>query len=464
MVKFMQTAAVAAAAAAATTAATRSGMPLRSDVMLTSRSQHQTPATGTGAGSGMYNTFEAGSAFFANRMDWVYSLNSTFVGEALETRGYTAISLAMNANLPDPSNTSQINVDSSDNLHSTYNIGRALNVHGEKITAPWMREWAVLPYYGCVNNPDYRNLALEFAESLVKTGATAVQHDDPTTNLETTTWDRGDPTSSGCYCPYCMAGFTKFLENELNATQLAELNITSSFNYRDFILDNVTATSAKNIHFPHHNHVHNHEGHHHKHGRPLDDNNDDDMSLLTDKAQVLREWFVDFQRNSTVSYIDAVRARIAAASNSSLSPPATPLSCNNGGTWVEEVYRHCDYGLGELPMSQANPASLREIFVYGVPEGKKQVMTMPKAGVIQEPQDVPTIRAAIAYAYALGGNMLVPWDIYLPTPQALRYFGDADEYADLFAFIRSNGPVLDAMDLNVTSSLDESMVLNFLAS
>ena len=34
-------------------------------------------------------------------------------------------------------------------------------------------------------------------------------------------------------------------------------------------------------------------------------------------------------------------------------------------------------------------------------------------------------------AYALGANMFTPWDIYLPTPHADRYYGTPAEYGDI---------------------------------
>lgn len=43
----------------------------------------------------------------------------------------------------------------------------------------------------------------------------------------------------------------------------------------------------------------------------------------------------------------------------------------------------------------------------------------------------------------------VPWDIYLPTPQAARYYGNATQYADLFAFIRGHAELLDNTNLTV---------------
>ena len=35
-------------------------------------------------------------------------------------------------------------------------------------------------------------------------------------------------------------------------------------------------------------------------------------------------------------------------------------------------------------------------------------------------------------------------DIYLPTPHAARYFGNATQYGDLFRFVRRHGELLDA--------------------
>ena len=43
------------------------------------------------------------------------------------------------------------------------------------------------------------------------------------------------------------------------------------------------------------------------------------------------------------------------------------------------------------------------------------------------------------------GNMMVPWDIYLPTPSALRYFGDPGPYADLFAFVQEHAGMLEEL-------------------
>lgn len=76
---------------------------------------------------------------------------------------------------------------------------------------------------------------------------------------------------------------------------------------------------------------------------------------------------------------------------------------------------------------------------------------MPKSSNVSywySPDGTRTIRATIAMAYSLGGNMFIPWDIYLPvpaanyTPKTGRYYGKPVDYVDLFSFIRGGAKTL----------------------
>lgn len=49
---------------------------------------------------------------------------------------------------------------------------------------------------------------------------------------------------------------------------------------------------------------------------------------------------------------------------------------------------------------------------------------------------------AIATSYALGLVPLVPWDVFLGTQQS-RYYGDPDDFARLFKFVRKNSKLFD---------------------
>ena len=121
-----------------------------------------------------------------------------------------------------------------------------------------------------------------------------------------------------------------------------------------------------------------------------------------------------------------------------------------GGFW-ETPYFLFDYGMGELELHDAAPNGLYNLLVEGVPPGKQQVLTMPKssnASYWYTSDGTTTVRAAIALAYALGGNMFTPWDIYLPVPAAEytektgRYYGQPEQYVDLFAFVRGGAKAL----------------------
>ena len=126
-------------------------LPKSSDVCFTSRSAHYTPVPGG------LDTWAAAAAFHATRLDWVYTANASFINEA-HSRGYK-LTAAMNANLPDPDNA------------SSWQIGRIENIHGDPVAAPWMRAWKRVPNYGCVNKPEYRANAFQYATNLLKAGA-----------------------------------------------------------------------------------------------------------------------------------------------------------------------------------------------------------------------------------------------------------------------------------------------------
>ena len=52
-------------------------------------------------------------------------------------------------------------------------------------------------------------------------------------------------------------------------------------------------------------------------------------------------------------------------------------------------------------------------------------------------------RWTVAYAYAIGGNVLAPWDNYLPDNGQGRYYGNGSNFDDLFSFIRINPTLFD---------------------
>jgi hypothetical protein len=129
--------------------------PRRSDVSLTSRWQHLTGMGNANTNKPWLNTDEAERAFLATRVDWVYTTNASFIQHSR-----LPIQATINANLPDTFDGPE-----------TFEIGRIRNLYGERITAPWMSTFKPVPYYGCVNNPDYVKLERERALRLWSEGA-----------------------------------------------------------------------------------------------------------------------------------------------------------------------------------------------------------------------------------------------------------------------------------------------------
>jgi hypothetical protein len=89
-----------------------------------------------GAGRGLYNTAEAVAAFHVNRLDWVYSYNASWVHEATNVWGLRAVSLSMNANLPDTPTSKTSTSVTGDEL-----------THGDTYVIPYPRS---LSYRACV--------------------------------------------------------------------------------------------------------------------------------------------------------------------------------------------------------------------------------------------------------------------------------------------------------------------------
>lgn len=105
-----------------------------------------------------------------------------------------------------------------------------------------------------------------------------------------------------------------------------------------------------------------------------------------------------------------------------------------------------DFCLGELAFKEATPTHLYECMRQARGHGRLQTITMPlkteASPAEQESADwILLTRKTIATAYALGGLIEMPWDTFLPDAQ--RYFGKPEHYADLTAFVRGIAPHLD---------------------
>lgn len=126
-----------------------------------------------------------------------------------------------------------------------------------------------------------------------------------------------------------------------------------------------------------------------------------------------------------------------------------PFSCNNfEGDWELFPYRLFDFGIAEIPERRANPE-----YVYAT---IREARRLGKAQVFTFVSDRDwLIGKMIAAAYASGGNMLVPWDVWQGSGKD-RYFGKPETFAPLYGFVRANAKWLDGYeDAFYANSQDE---------
>lgn len=272
----------------------------------------------------------------------------------------------------------------------------------QRLAPTWMRKWARPNPWGCANNPEFRAGHVRAAVAAVKAGADLLHRDEPGQNEHSYHW-------GGCFCRHCMKGFRSWLADNADRSELEQLGVSdlASFDYGDYCRGKKAPTG-------------------------------DAFRLW--KTDVLRTYFRQFQIDSSVAFNRWWRQELDRQAGRPIA-----VSCNNGARRWTPIELGFDYCIGELRRDHATPAHLHDVMQTALSHGRTQSVTMPLDGR-DEPESpgwIAVTRRTIATMYALGGHIEMPWDTYLPTPDARRYFGRPENYADLTAFIRGIAAHLD---------------------
>lgn len=143
---------------------------------------------------------------------------------------------------------------------------------------------------------------------------------------------------------------------------------------------------------------------------------------------------VRFQRQSVREFYADIRRQMDRYAGRHV-----PLSCNNyRASWTRFPYDLFDFGMAELPEKDAHPPLIHQKLTETRRRHKAQIFVFVS-------ENLSLTRRVIASAYALGGHVMVPWDVYLksiPTG-SIRYFASPKDVADLYGFVRASAPVLD---------------------
>lgn len=329
------------------------------------------------------NIFSVARSFHATRMNWIDASEKEFFKKASKSGfAYIGARAGLFVNLP-------ADADADDNpaAHGliTKLDGKAFRRIGGAVV-------------GCVNNPVFRNeIWMQSARQKIGAGAVGLASDAAQVKVFSSRW-------VPCYCDYCSVAFREYLQWHISSRQLKEWGITDLDEF-DFRV-----------------HLRN--------------------CPESDLSKALQVLLIPFYEESLERFFKEMRAEINAYAGRHV-----PFSVNNGSTqgWPDymEVF---DFGFAEMSMPSANPEHLYARSAAARRLGKAQIFHAPKSNEPMAAANRRLIsRKIIATTYAVGAHTVVPWDVFMGIGFE-RYYGEPEEYADLYGFIRANAKYFDGYE------------------
>jgi len=304
----------------------------------------------------------------------------------------------------------------AENLHKRADLREAVSkdILLEPIIVPW--QWdhtyeGTPTYFGCTNNPVFRNLSRERVIEAMKTGADGLHIDDHLGSA-------GSFWHGGCFCDFCVNGFREFLKDYEDELEKHKIQL-SDFNYRDFIKERVSTRKE------------------YRNQRP----------------QIpLTELYWLYQVKAAAAFVLELRklaeevkgSPITCSANTGIQSPVHLVATSNLTHCVCEVnHRHGD----------KNPphASAIEAFKLGDAIGKAVAATASGgnwAYAHANNNAVGMVRLWIAESYALGHRLMVPhrkW-AYTQEKGTHWYQSKPEDFAYLYRFIGKNADLFDGYE------------------
>ncbi|AQQ71125.1 hypothetical protein SMSP2_01490 [Limihaloglobus sulfuriphilus] len=348
------------------------------------------------------NIFRVAPLFHLTRIDWSYiwftqrELNAV---KKLQDMGYTYCGTAAQ-HIPCWLGD-RAPVDWLENIVMT-------DIEGNYSIMPFIRTWKNPQLIGDISNPEYYRGHLEFYKKLIDAGCDQLQRDAAEHHYLAVTTCGGGFTKTG------IAGFTKWLKQNLTVEELNNIGIREidNFNYKEYLI-------AK--------------------GAPVGD----DFSRKY-KCPIKEYWY-KYWDDLTMEFFTRLVKDCKDYADRDI-----PMSLNNTSfqRWgpLQNIF---DAGMSELMMVSANPGHLWERFRACEKLGKFQTIGSAKLLGLEVTHDEKKSLdlKVIATIYANGGLAQVPWDTFEQTKDGSgRFFGEPEDYAPTFGFIRAAADYLDGYE------------------
>ena len=273
--------------------------------------------------------------------------------------------------------------------------GASKDFDGKPLVHPRMKAWN-RPWI-TTTSPSAQNALRTLAQSYVTLGARSIQVDDPLLQAYSSQW-------GGDFNPSTVAGFPAFLAkySDQNAVERAGLRSFQG-DYRELLRSKFGIKDAE------------------------------DYKRRQSGLPTTAIWNAYLLR-TVIDHFDALRTYLDKAHGGrfALSMNLTFLDRPNESNLHFAIATHADYAMSETPIDKPFEIRMRALTARALGLG-----FVPSI----KPKDLAGNRVAIATAYALGGNPIVPWDIYVGNDsdgKPLRWSGTTDDYGDLFRMPKSH--------------------------
>jgi len=282
------------------------------------------------------------------------------------------------------------------------NAGAAIDFDGKPIVAPWMASWGAV-WNSCAAPAGIQALK-GWVDKVLATGATSIQFDDPGMQFDSSFWSAGDLS------PANLKLFRAWVEAQNAAGVPLPITPAQAGDYRNWL--GATHAVTGNA----------------------------DYAARSRTFPSTAAWQA-FLRDTVSQCLLDIRSHLKTASGNQATLSMnvyTPLPWANNAF----VSAYTDFIVGEMAPDHSEFHHLLFIGQWLRMDGKRWAPVFPLA-------DKQLLRTRIAGAYAVGGNPVIPWDMFIqgtPTAPASRYFGSPDDFADLYRFVRQNARLLNGWE------------------
>ena len=317
--------------------------------------------------------------FGATRIEWVYSSNPKFIARLRETAPWYGGTMNSTTTLRDKA-------------------GVAHDLENRPIVAPWMKSWGA--QWITTSYPQTKAQLFEIASSYLLAGVDSIQIDDPLLQYATHVW-------GGDFSNTTLIGFRSFLERHPDQALIEKLGLNSpELDYREYLrkyygITTVEEYLARQSSLP---------------STPI---------WRAYLLETVRDYYIDLR----AALSQTTGRRFPLSMNLSLFGPDE----KRDGFTLTSV---ADYVLVETKIDSYDLLTLQAATYRALALGY-----VPSI----QPINLAQNRWAIASLYSLGAQPLVPWDVFVVNDEQSpgRFFGNPQDYADIFQFVRRNKSIFD---------------------